>query len=146
MPLLLLIISLLSWSGLALLAIFHSSENYIAYFYLLLCINLLQIIIFFIFPKGNKLPSRPLLLSKIVLNISFWSCIALALNAYQKSLTCLNCMRSYLNTHLQPSFGNDTWQNIKLFYQNHTRFWTMSGLLLLWFIIFILLQKKEKNK
>ena len=100
-----------------------------------------------VFSASDKTVKKPLVESKVILGLSFWSCIALALGNYEKSLTCLNCMRSYLNTHLQPTFGTNFLVNTKLIWQNYPRFLSVCGLLICWSILFIVLQyKKGKTK
>ena len=92
------------------------------------------------------LPRKPLFLSKVILNTSFWSCIALALYNYQNSLTCLNCMRSYLNTDIHPSFGSDVIENIKTGWQNYSRFISIAFLLLLTQLLHFIQLRMKKEK
>lgn len=115
--------------------------------WLSLFILTISLLTYCVFPKSNKLQQEPLVVSKVILAISFWSCIALALKNYQQTLTCLNCMRSYLNTHLQPSFGTDFLSATKTIWQNYPGLLTMGGLLFLWNIFFVfILYKKGKAK
>ena len=100
-------------------------------------------IVYLLFSKEKILPQKPLVLSRAILNISFWSCIALALKKYTDSLTCLNCMKSYLNTRLQALFNDDMLLNIKMIWQSYPRFLSVFGLLISWCIIFSFLQYKK---
>ena len=134
MPLFLLIVLACLWLFFALIGLS-------AWFTLFVLGILLTL--YFAFPESNKLPAKPLIASKVILAFSFWGCIALALKNYQQTVTCLNCMRSYLNTHLQPNFESDFLSNLKAIWQNYTRLLTISGLLLLWSIVFIFIQHRK---
>ena len=89
--------------------------------WLSLFVLMISLLTYFVFPKFNKLQKEPLVVSKVILAFSFWCCIALALKNYQQTLTCLNCMRSYLNTHLQPSFETDFLSAMKTIWQNYAK-------------------------
>ena len=100
-------------------------------------------LIYLTISQRDKLQQKPLVESKVILALSFWSCVALALDNYEKSFTCLNCIRSYLNTRLTPNFGTDFLSDAKIIWQNYPRFITIVLLLVFWSIIFGIRQYKK---
>ncbi|MBO5997976.1 MAG: hypothetical protein J6P93_05570 [Alphaproteobacteria bacterium] len=110
---------------------------------------LLAIAVIFVLSKNQnvKLPKTKLLPSKIILTISFWSCVAFCLNAYQKSVNCLNCQLSHWKTVSEPHFTNGwNFQNIKNIWIMYPRFVVIIGLFTLWAIAFVYAMKKENKK
>lgn len=84
-----------------------------------------------------QLPKTLLGFGKGILLISFWACVGFCLLAYQKSITCINCIYNYLK---QDNFLN---ANIILkMWALYPRFIIISGLFTLWIILFFLICKK----
>ena len=115
-------------------------------FWISLVVLLMLLVLFFLTSKNEQIQKKPLIESKIILNISFWSCMALALKSYEKTISCLNCMRTYLNAHLQPTFGANFTDNIKMAWQNYPRFLTIFSLLIAWSIVFVIIQHIKGSK
>ena len=116
----------------------------------LICISALLAVtgIFILTRKDTKtqLPKTLLKISKVFLNLSFWACVALCLNAYQESVDCLNCMISYLKHIPEPHFANEwNFQNIKSIWSLYPRFIIMCGLSMLWAVAFVFVTRRKKN-
>ena len=116
----------------------------------LFCISMLfvSVGIFLLTRKDIKirLPKTSLKVSKVFLTISFWSCVALCLNAYQESIDCINCMISYLKHIPEPNFSSEwNFQNIKSVWVLYPRFIVLTGLFILWAIAFTFMTRRKSN-
>lgn len=87
-----------------------------------------------------RLPKIFLISSKVILAISFWSCVAFCLFSYEKSIACTNCIREHLRqTDLISAI------NLQTLWASYSRFITIIGLFILWVITFVLITKKRIN-
>ena len=103
--------------------------------------------IFLLTNLKTKLPKTRLLPSKIILAISFWSCVAFCLDAYQKSINCLNCQTTHWKSFSAPQFTNNwSYQNMKNIWILYPRFLVIIGLFTLWTIVYFFIVKKENKK
>ena len=102
---------------------------------------LFTVLIFLVSLKQPKvqLPKTLLASAKGILAVSFWACTSFCLLSYQKSIVCTNCIYNYLkNDNL---LNSNIIQNIWTLYP---RFVVISGLFILWVIIFSQTLKKGK--
>ena len=83
-----------------------------------------------------QLPKTLLATSKTILAISFWSCVAFCLFDYQKSISCMNCIRHHLSENDSVNMSN--------LWHSYARFIVISGLFILWAVAFISTKKRIK--
>ena len=96
-------------------------------------------------PKNTSLPSVTLKPAKAILNISLWACIAFCLTAYQASILCLNCIKSYLARDI--SFFMQNGLSFRaVFNDTQTRFWTMAGIAFVLIASLCVMMLREKRK
>lgn len=108
-------------------------------FWSCIIVSFFCILIFITLFKQPKiqLPKTVFGLGKSILAISFWSCVGFCLFAYQKSISCINCIYNYLR---QNDFSNAT--VIPKIWSLYPRFIVISGLFVLWSVMFLLICKK----
>lgn len=96
-------------------------------------------------PQNTTLPAVALKPAKVILNISLWACIAFCLKAYQASILCLNCIKSYLARDISFFMQNGLSFHT-VFNETQTRFWTMAGIAFVLIASLFVMTLREKRK